>query len=84
MVVHEHFREMLISPAKISWQRAILLLLFLLATQHLGLIIILSGLEFVVNTVTNTTTGIIFSLVTKNTGLVATFFTRFLYDLDLN
>ena len=32
--------------------------------------------------VTNATN--IFSLVTKNSGLVATLVTRFLYDLDLN
>jgi len=87
VVVHEHFREMLISPVKISWQRAILLLpvLYLLATQHLGVIIILiilSELEIVIDTVTNKT--IIFSLVTKSTGLVATLVTRFLYVLDLN
>ena len=86
-MVHEHFREMLISPVKINWQRAILLLpmLYLLATRHLGLIItliILSELEIVIDTVTNTT--IIFSLATKSTGLVATLVTRFLYVLDLN
>jgi len=34
------------------------------------------------DTVTNATN--IFSLATKNSGLVATLATRFLYDLDLN
>ena len=60
-------------------------MLYLLATRHLGLIItliILSELEIVIDTVTNTT--IIFSLATKSTGLVATLVTRFLYVLDLN
>ena len=41
-----------------------------------------AGLEIATDTVTNATT--IFSLVTKNSGLVATLVTRFLYDLDLN
>ena len=60
-------------------------MLYLLATRHLGLIItliILSELEIVIDTVTNTT--IIFSLATKSTGLVATLVTRFLYVLHLN
>ena len=41
-----------------------------------------AGLEIVTDMVTNATN--IFSLVTKNSGLVATLVTRFLYDLDLN
>ena len=41
-----------------------------------------AGLEIVTDMVTNVTN--IFSLVTKNSGLVATLVTRFLYDLDLN
>ena len=40
-----------------------------------------AGLEIVTDMVTNATN--IFSLVTKNSGLVATLVTRFLYDLDL-
>ena len=43
---------------------------------------ILSGLKIATDTVTNATN--IFSLGTKNSGLVATLVTRFLYDLDLN
>ena len=39
-------------------------------------------LEIATDTVANATN--IFSLVTKNSGLVATLATRFLYDLDLN
>ena len=41
-----------------------------------------SELEIVTDTVTNVTN--IFSLVTKNSGLVAKVATRFLYILDLN
>ena len=41
-----------------------------------------AGLEIVTDMVTNATN--MFSLVTKNSGLVATLVTRFLYDLDLN
>ena len=40
-----------------------------------------AGLQIVTDMVTNATN--IFSLVTKNSGLVATLVTRFLYDLDL-
>ena len=40
------------------------------------------GLEIVTDMVANATN--IFSLVTKNSGLVATLATRFLYDLYLN
>ena len=42
------------------------------------------GLEIATDTVANATNTNIFSLVTKNSGLVATLATRFLYDLDLN
>ena len=41
-----------------------------------------AGLEIEINTVTNVTN--IFSLATKNSGLVANLATRFFYDLDLN
>ena len=41
-----------------------------------------TGLEIATDTVVNVTT--ICSLMTKNSGLVATLATRFLYDLDLN
>ena len=41
-----------------------------------------TALEVVTHTVTNATD--IFSLAPKNSGLVATLVTRFLYDLDLN
>ena len=41
-----------------------------------------SGLEIATDTVANATN--IFSLVTKNSSLVAKLATRFLYDLDLN
>ena len=41
-----------------------------------------SGLEIATDTVANATN--IFSLVTKNSGLVAKVATRFLYILDLN
>ena len=41
----------------------------------------LTGLEIVTDAVDATN---IFSLATKNSGLVATLATRFLYDLDLN
>ena len=41
-----------------------------------------AGLEIATDTVANATN--IFSLATKNSGLVATLVTRFLYDLDLN
>ena len=41
-----------------------------------------AGLEIATDTVANATA--IFSLVTKNSGLVAALVTRFLYDLDLN
>ena len=41
-----------------------------------------TGLEIVTDTVINVTN--IFSLATKNSGLVATLATRFLFDLDLN
>ena len=41
-----------------------------------------SGLEIATDTVANATN--IFSLATKNSGLVATLVTGFLYDLDLN
>ena len=41
-----------------------------------------SGLEIATDIVANATN--IFSLVTKNSGLVTTLATRFLYDLDLN
>ena len=40
------------------------------------------GLEIVTDTVANVTK--IFSLVTKNSGLVATLATRFLSDLNIN
>ena len=40
------------------------------------------GLEIATDAVTNATN--IFSLATKNSGLVATLATRFLHDLDLN
>ena len=39
-------------------------------------------LEIATDTVANATN--IFSLATKNSGLVATWVTRFLYDLDLS
>ena len=42
----------------------------------------LSGLEIATDTVANATN--IFSLATKNSGLVAKVETRFLYILDLN
>ena len=42
----------------------------------------LSGLKIVTDRVTNVTN--IFSLVSKNDGLVTTMETRFLYDLDLD
>ena len=42
-----------------------------------------SGLEIVADTVACNVTSI-FSLATKNSGLVVTLATRFLYDLDLN
>ena len=41
-----------------------------------------TGLQIATDVVANATN--IFSLVTKNSGLVATLATRFLYDLDLN
>ena len=41
-----------------------------------------SGLEIATDTVANVTN--IFSLATKNSGLVATLAIRFLYELDLN
>ena len=41
-----------------------------------------SGLKIATDTVANATN--IFSLVTKNSGLVATLVIRFLYELDLN
>ena len=41
-----------------------------------------AGLEIVTDMFANATN--IFSLATKNSGLVATLLTRFLYDLDLN
>ena len=41
-----------------------------------------SGLEIATDTVANATN--IFSLATKNSGLVVTLVTGFLYDLDLN
>ena len=41
-----------------------------------------TGLEIATDTVANATN--IFSLATKNSGLVATLATRFLDDLDLN
>ena len=41
-----------------------------------------TGLKIVTDTVVNATN--LFSLTTKNSGLVATLATRFLYDLDLN
>ena len=41
-----------------------------------------TGLEIATDKVTNVTN--IFSLTTKNSGLVTTLVTRFLYDLDLN
>ena len=41
-----------------------------------------SGLEIATDTVANATN--VFSLVTKNSSLVAKLATRFLYDLDLN
>ena len=41
-----------------------------------------SGLEIATDTVANATN--IFSLATKNSGLVAKVATRFLYSLDLN
>ena len=41
-----------------------------------------TGLEIVTDTVINVTN--IFSLATKNSGIVATLATRFLFDLDLN
>ena len=41
-----------------------------------------TGLEIVTDMVANVTK--IFSLATKNSGLVATLATRFLFDLDLN
>ena len=40
------------------------------------------GLEIATDTVANATS--IFSLATKNSGLVATLASRFLYDIDLN
>ena len=43
---------------------------------------LLAGLEITTDTVANATN--IFSLVTKNSGLVAKVATRFLYILDLN
>ena len=46
-----------------------------------NLLLSIAGLEIVTDTVTNATN--IFSLVTKNSGLVATLVTRFLYDLHL-
>ena len=42
------------------------------------------GLEIATDTVANATNTNIFSLVTKNSGLVATLATTFLYDLDPN
>ena len=41
-----------------------------------------TGLKIATDKVANVTN--IFSLVTKNSGVVATLVTRFLYDLDLN
>ena len=41
-----------------------------------------SGLKIATDTVANATN--IFSLVTKNSGLVVTLAVRFLYELDLN
>ena len=41
-----------------------------------------AGLEIAADMVANATN--IFSMATKNSGLVATLETRFLYDLDLN
>ena len=43
-----------------------------------------TGLEIVTDTVANATNNNIFSLLTKNSGLVATLATRVLYDLDPN
>ena len=47
-------------------------------TRH----ILCAGLEIATDTVANATN--IFSLMTKNSGLVTTLATRFPYDLDLN
>ena len=46
------------------------------------LLVTSAGLEIATNTIANATS--IFSLATKNSGLVATLATRFLYDIDLN
>ena len=43
-----------------------------------------TGLEIATDMVANATNTNIFSLVTKNSGLVATLATTFLYDLDPN
>ena len=43
-----------------------------------------TGLEIATDTVANATNTNIFSLVTKNSGLVATLATTLLYDLDPN
>ena len=43
-----------------------------------------AGLEIAADMVANATNIKFFSMVTKNSGLVATLETRFLYDLDLN
>ena len=42
----------------------------------------ITGLKIATDTLTNATS--IFSLVTKNSGLVTTLATRYLYDIDLN
>ena len=58
---------------------------FKVDSRHLYYLIFVTfcpGLEIATDAVTNATN--IFSLATKNSGLVATLATRFLYDLDLN
>ena len=45
-------------------------------------IVVVSGLKITTDMVAKATN--FFSLATKNSGLVATLVTRFLYDLDLN
>ena len=54
----------------------------ILFTEYPANIIRCTGLETATDMVANVTN--IFSLVTKNSGLVAKVATRFLYDLDLN
>ena len=50
--------------------------------MHILFTYTVSGLKIATDTIANATN--IFSLATKNSGLVATLATRFLYDFELN